>query len=235
MLERDLQVALLRERAHGLTRVYRLPAVREDERQIQFGMQEALALEHPLGGILADQDAVEPAQEVVPATGDGGLRRPRDLTRPLLRLHGALRGGRVRVEEARHAPLLAQPFEPQLGVPLEGRQEVGQRLRLVARLGGHLLADAIRLQLLAAAVAREDPPARHRDGGGHQVSQRPGNQRARQQAGQSQQARPRGAGLALGVVAGGHVYHLVGDHVGEFVLAVRDGEQPPRDIDVAAG
>jgi len=82
LLEHDLHVAVFRERPHGATRVQRLPAIREDERQIEVRMHETLAVEHPLGGILAQEQALEPVQKAVAAAGDGGPRRPLDLLRP---------------------------------------------------------------------------------------------------------------------------------------------------------
>src|SRR5262249_44560209 len=118
---------------------------------VEPGMDEERAEEDPGGGVLADHESFEPAEEGGPRPGDRSGRPPHLLARELLNGGHALAARRGRGEET--DPVGSATRERFLLV--QGMQGAGKAEGIPARARGQRDAPLIGLALLVAAIRSE--------------------------------------------------------------------------------
>ena len=153
---------------------------------------------------------------------------------PVLGLPHSLGRGGMRIEEA----LAGRAVPPERLVPLQRLEGAGQTRGVVPGSRGEIDADIVRFALLTPAVRRHE-------GLGRDVAQihdpfadagRDDPRReSRDPRGDPERRRGDGHVRATHGVARRHVDDLVRQDAGQLVLGVRQGQQPPRDVDVPVG
>ena len=194
-------------------------------------MHEQRPEEHAGRRIVADHEPLELLEKCAAASRERRSGRPRLRARGRTDVPHAFGRRGVSREEAGTVGIVPG----QRLLTLEGVKEGRQGRGVPARAGREGDAALIGVALLVTAVGRQDHPRRQLARAADDTAERRAHRAEYPRRNpEEQRERRRGAGPARGVPLQ-HVSHLVTEDSGQLVLAVEEGDQSARDVNVASG